>query len=54
MPSCTVKCRYKQLNINNDYNYTLHKDLLYIKRERKLLHLSEAVDDIDVNRLLVC
>lgn len=33
MPSCTVKCRYKQLNINNDYNYTLHKDLLYIKHQ---------------------
>ena len=25
-----------------------------IERERKLLHLSEAVDDINVYRLLVC
>ena len=42
MPSCTVKCRYKQLNINNDYNYTLHKDLLYIK-EKELDNISKKM-----------
>ena len=43
MPSCTVKCRYKQLNINNDYNYALHKYLLYIKQEARVLHAAENV-----------
>ena len=53
MPSCTVKCRYKQLNINNDYNYTLHKDLLYIKRECQHEHLVVVVLEINVYLLLV-
>ena len=40
------------------FNLLIIKDLLFsviviIERERNLLHLPEAVDDIDVNRLLV-
>ena len=45
MPSCTVKCRYKQLNINNDYNYALHKYLLYIKTELCQITLSVVVSE---------
>ena len=43
MPSCTVKCRYKQLNINNDYNYTLHKDLLYIKVKFQFVGVAKVI-----------
>lgn len=40
-------------------NILIPKDLFFlaaviVKRERKLLHLPEAVDNINVNRLLVC
>ena len=43
MPSCTVKYRYKQLNINNDYNYALHKYLLYIKVKFQLVGVAEII-----------
>ena len=53
MLSCTVKYQYNQLNINNDYIDTLHKDLLYIKTECQLYQLPEAVLHMHVNGLLV-